>query len=299
MRPSCGSFPSAARNCWGEYSDETLIQRATTDYLTGLKTRRYFEEQLDRELKRAERIDPLALIMIDIDHFKQVNDEHGHLAGDMLLRQVGSILMQDLREIDTVARYGGEEFVLLLPDTTSFGARHLAERLRNRIGGGHLVLGSPETKVRLTISLGVASFPTDAQSNTNLLAAADAALYEAKRIGRNRVVLYPELKSTQERRHEARLRLTLPVRVYGMDVEGNLFEQETTTVDIARGGARLQGITVRRVGSILAIKHQNNRARFRVAWRAAASGPAFGQLGLQLLDEGRNMWENINPPAQA
>ncbi len=183
---------SAEKLLGQEFSNENLIQQASTDYLTGLRTRRYFEEQLARELKRAKRIrGALALIMIDIDHFKRVNDEHGHLAGDMLLRQVGTVLKQDRREIDTIARYGGEEFVLLLPDTTGSGAQQLAERLRKDIEGRHLAAGTSE-RVRLTISLGVAAFPRDAQSPMELLAAADAALYGAKHAGRNRVIVYDE-----------------------------------------------------------------------------------------------------------
>ncbi|MGA2991064.1 MAG: sensor domain-containing diguanylate cyclase [Candidatus Korobacteraceae bacterium] len=276
-----------------EYSNEALIQQASTDYLTGLKTRRYFQEQLARELKRAKRNrGSLALIMIDIDHFKRLNDEHGHLAGDMLLRQVSSILMQGRREIDTIARYGGEEFVLLLPDTTSSGAQQLAERLKNDIEGSHLVVDTPEKAVRLTVSLGVAAFPRDAQSDVELLAAADAALYGAKHAGRNRVMIYQELQSKQERRREARLNLSLPVQSYGMDIKGNFFEQQTMTVDIAENGARVHGIAhLLDTRSILALQYHGKRARFRVAWLGGAGTPLSSQVGLQLVDEGKQFWE--------
>jgi diguanylate cyclase (GGDEF)-like protein len=283
-----------------EYSNESLIQRASTDYLTGLKTRRFFEEQLDRELKRAERNrSALAVVMIDIDHFKQVNDRFGHLAGDALLRQLSSTLNRDLREIDTLARYGGEEFVLLLPDTQGSGAVHLAERLRKNVEDTEWDLGSPE-KVRLTISLGVSSFPDDAQSNIDLLATADAALYEAKHTGRNRVVSCPELKPKQERRSEKRLRHALPVQVCGMDVEGNMFAQETTTLDISKRGARVHGFTnTLEIGDILAIQHENRRARFRIAWLGAVGTPVASQVGLQLIDETKQLWQNIESPPSA
>ncbi len=107
-----------------DYSNETLLRFAFTDFLTGLKTRGYFEQQLDLELARAERRGtPVAVLMIDIDHFKRLNDTHGHPAGDIVLRDVAAILTRELREIDTAARYGGEEFILLLPETDLAGRK--------------------------------------------------------------------------------------------------------------------------------------------------------------------------------
>src|SRR6185437_2752428 len=117
-----------------EYANEGLLRFAFTDYLTGLRTRGYFEQQLELEFKLAElRQQKFALLMIDIDHFKQANDTFGHHVGDQLLRDVTSILMKDMREVDTVARYGGEEFVIILPETTQTGALYVAQRLRRAV----------------------------------------------------------------------------------------------------------------------------------------------------------------------
>jgi len=177
-----------------EYANEGLIRFAFTDFLTGLKTRGYFEQQLDLELKRAERKkSTLALLMIDIDFFKSLNDRYGHHVGDQILRDVASILMKDMREIDTVARYGGEEFVLILPDTSGPGAMLVAQRLRKSVEQARFFAGSGRVIERLSISIGVALFDTDAQFKRDLIESSDAALYAAKSQGRNRVILYSEM----------------------------------------------------------------------------------------------------------
>jgi diguanylate cyclase (GGDEF)-like protein len=177
-----------------EYANEGLLRFAFTDYLTGLKTRGYFEQQLELEFKRAERRrQKFALLMIDIDHFKRLNDTFGHHVGDQVLRDVASILVKDMREVDTVARYGGEEFVIILPETTESGARYVAQRLRRAVEQAKFFAGSPQTIQHLTISVGLAVFDTDAQFKRDLIEFADAALYSAKHAGRNQVVCYSEL----------------------------------------------------------------------------------------------------------
>jgi diguanylate cyclase (GGDEF)-like protein len=177
-----------------EYSNEGLARVAFTDYLTGLRTRGYFEQQLDLEFKRAERRrQKFALLMIDIDHFKQLNDSFGHHVGDQVLRSVASILVQDMREVDTVARYGGEEFVIILPETTEVAARYVAERLRRALEQAKFSDDPSQTIQHLTISIGVAVYESDARFKRDLLEASDAALYAAKREGRNRVVCYSDL----------------------------------------------------------------------------------------------------------
>jgi diguanylate cyclase (GGDEF)-like protein len=190
-----------------DYSNETLLRFAFTDFLTGLKTRGYFEQQLDLELARAERRGtPVAILMIDIDHFKRLNDTYGHQAGDIVLRDVAAMLTRDLREIDTAARYGGEEFILLLPETNLQGAMLVAHRLRHAIEHANFLTGAraqpgvesggePE---HITISIGVALFPEEAMFKRDLLEAADAALYDAKTRGRNRVVLFADIKNRKE-----------------------------------------------------------------------------------------------------
>lgn len=183
-----------------EYANEGLLRFAFTDYLTGLRTRGYFEQQLELEFKRAERKQQkFALLMIDIDHFKILNDTFGHHVGDQLLRDVTSILMKDMREVDTVARYGGEEFVIVLPETTQTGAVFVAERLRRAVDQAKFFAGSPHSVQHLTISIGVAVYDTDAQFKRDLIEFADAALYHAKHEGRNRVICYSEISSKQGR----------------------------------------------------------------------------------------------------
>jgi diguanylate cyclase (GGDEF)-like protein len=185
-----------------DYSHETLLRFAFTDYLTGLKTRGYFEQQLDLELARAERRGtPVALLMIDIDHFKILNDTHGHHAGDLVLRDVAALLTRDLREVDLAARYGGEEFLLLLPETDQQGARLVAQRLRYAVEQASFFIGpeggTPKEIGHVTVSVGVAMFPDEVRFKRGLVEASDAALYEAKARGRNRVVMYSELTNQQ------------------------------------------------------------------------------------------------------
>ncbi|HEU5450716.1 MAG TPA: sensor domain-containing diguanylate cyclase, partial [Terriglobales bacterium] len=185
-----------------EYANEGLITFAFTDFLTGLKTRGYFEQQLELEVKRSERKKThFALLMVDIDHFKQLNDTYGHHAGDQVLRDVASILMKDMREVDTVARYGGEEFVLILPETSGPGALLVAQRLRRAVEQAKFFAGSPGATERLTISIGIAVFDSDAQFKSDLIEFADAALYAAKSRGRNQVLLYSDL--ARDNRREA------------------------------------------------------------------------------------------------
>jgi len=172
-------------------SHEGLLRFAFTDYLTGLRSRRFFEQQLDLELKRAQRNQQqFALLMIDIDHFKRLNDTFGHHIGDQALRQVAFLLMQQMREADTSARYGGEEFAIILPETNEAGARHVAERLRAAVESASFSTGKETPPDRLTISIGLAIFDADARFKSDLIAFADSALYAAKREGRNRVVCY-------------------------------------------------------------------------------------------------------------
>jgi two-component system, cell cycle response regulator len=161
------------------------VQRlATTDGLTSVANRRVFEAAINREVVRSERNgDPLALVVLDIDHFKRINDRDGHQMGDEVLRHVGKVLRGACREVDLAARYGGEEFVLLLPGCDVDLAGLIAEQVRAAVAAG-----SP---VRCTMSAGIAVLPHHAGTAVELVAAADAALYEAKRSGRNRVVAQP------------------------------------------------------------------------------------------------------------
>jgi diguanylate cyclase (GGDEF)-like protein len=163
-----------------------MQQQALTDALTGCYNRRSFEMQLDRDLQLATRLNqPVALLMLDLDRFKQLNDTVGHDAGDNALRLLADCFRQELRGVDTAARFGGDEFVLILPGADPDGALVVAERVRSKI---ELIL-IPDFGP-LSASLGIATYPIHGNTRSELVQHADAALYSAKRTGRNRVVLY-------------------------------------------------------------------------------------------------------------
>jgi len=171
-----------------ERQDE-LYRRATRDGLTGLHNRQYSLERLNEELARARRHGlNVSFLMIDIDHFKLVNDRLGHPAGDRALSVVATILRENVRGEDTVARYGGDEFAVLAPLTDAKGARTLGERLRTLVERNDWSKG--EGRLPLTISVGTATFPDDAEATLDLIHKSDIALYRAKHAGRNRVVSY-------------------------------------------------------------------------------------------------------------
>lgn len=178
-----------------EQASEGLLRFAFTDYLTGLRTRGYFEQQLDLEVKRSDRKrEVFSLLMVDIDHFKSLNDNYGHHVGDLVLRQVTSLLVKDMREVDTVARYGGEEFVIILPDASEQEAISVAQRLRKAVQNSSFKIEGLEGDERLTISIGIAVYGPDATTRQKLLEYADAALYAAKSRGRNQVLAYSHLQ---------------------------------------------------------------------------------------------------------
>jgi diguanylate cyclase (GGDEF)-like protein len=169
---------------------ETVQRQAVTDELTGLFNHRRFQEVMTAEVERARRYGhELGLIMLDIDNFKSVNDTHGHLTGDNVLRAVARVLRQSSRDVDEPARYGGEEMAVALPLTDLEGAYQFAERVRGRIEALELPLPDGLGTLKVTASFGVASLATaDGASKGALVAAADGALYEAKRSGKNRTV---------------------------------------------------------------------------------------------------------------
>ena len=163
-----------------------LEEMATTDGLTGCLNKRAFLEELDRKLRSATRFGrQLSLIVTDIDHFKSVNDTYGHATGDVVIKELGALLRRVKRETDIVARFGGEEFCVLCEETDTEGARLLAERVREELGG--TTFQTELGELRVTASLGVATYPEHADDGGGLFEASDKALYAAKHGGRNQV----------------------------------------------------------------------------------------------------------------
>ncbi len=167
---------------------ELVSEQAVTDDLTGLSNKRRFRDLVTKEAGRADRFGhPLSLLMLDIDDFKRVNDTYGHPQGDEVLRRVARALDSESRWVDEPARYGGEEFAIALPETGLEGAVEVAERVRARIEAEEIPLSSGEGTIRVTASIGTATLPGSASDVETLVAAADAALYESKKAGKNRV----------------------------------------------------------------------------------------------------------------
>jgi len=163
---------------------------AARDSLTGLYNRRTFDYRLADEIRRARRYNrPLVLIMIDIDHFKNYNDQHGHVHGDRVLQDLAKVLVNSVRATDFVARYGGEEFAIILPETNKTSSMSAAEKIRAAVAAHPFPLGNSQPGGMLTLSLGIANYPEDMPDGDALVERADQALYHAKHTGRNRAVM--------------------------------------------------------------------------------------------------------------
>jgi diguanylate cyclase (GGDEF)-like protein len=168
-----------------------IEQRATTDSLTGLHNRQQILDLAEREFQRARRFrHPLALLMVDIDNFKQVNDTFGHAAGDQVLLAVATRGRDNLRDIDLLGRYGGDEFVILLVESELDAARRVAERIRQSVAD--MPVDIDQGPLNVTISVGVALFTEECPNLATLLNDADVALYAAKKVGKNQVKLKGE-----------------------------------------------------------------------------------------------------------
>lgn len=166
---------------------EEIYRLTITDGLTGIANRRAFEDTIQAEVRRALRYArPLSLVMFDLDHFKKVNDTYGHMAGDYVLKTVATVVRSRIRDDDAFARYGGEEFALLLPETPKATAAQLAETIRASVANTQFIF--EDRVIPVTVSMGVADVVPELRTPHQLVKAADARLYEAKRGGRNRVV---------------------------------------------------------------------------------------------------------------
>ncbi len=169
-------------------SNDLLKRLSNTDHLTQLYNRRYMMEVLEREFQRSQRkASPISMVIMDIDHFKRVNDQYGHQNGDLVLSTIARLAREDRRSYDVAVRYGGEEFVLVLPETSHDEATMVAERLREKVQ--QISFSGELRELRVSISMGVATYPaSNLATIEDLIREADAALYRAKQGGRNRVV---------------------------------------------------------------------------------------------------------------
>ena len=168
---------------------EEIEKVAITDSLTDVYTRKYLVDRLQEELRRSKiRNIKLSVLMIDVDFFKSFNDKYGHLVGDQILREIGTIIKANIREIDIAGRYGGEEFCVVLPDTDVPGAQLAAERIRKSTE--ETEIKAYDTTVKVTISIGMATFPADGHLMDELIDKADWALYRAKKLGRNKICAF-------------------------------------------------------------------------------------------------------------
>ena len=169
---------------------DAAIRLSTVDSLTGLFNRTFFFAAIDREIARSARSGRgFCLLMMDLDELKSINDRLGHFYGDRVLRGVGEVIIQGVRQIDTAARYGGDEFVVLLPETDPTGAFVLAEKIR--IGVGDMPTEMPGDVPRPSLSIGVVSYPDDGRNADELIISADGAMYASKRAGKDRVTGVP------------------------------------------------------------------------------------------------------------
>lgn len=173
---------------------ENLRYQSIRDPLTGLYNRRYLDDFLLKQIHQSERNDkPITLLMLDLDHFKKINDTYGHEAGDMALKEVGVVLQENIRMGDIASRYGGEEFLLMFYDTNTMDALKRAESIRTAVSMLNIHYGA-QSVGPITISIGVSEFPQDGKTPVELTEAADKALYIAKNTGRNKIVVYSEIK---------------------------------------------------------------------------------------------------------
>jgi len=181
---------------WKTYSDRLReirrqsIELAATDPLTGLHNRRYLAAHLSRQITRSkETRKPCTVLILDIDHFKRINDTYGHQAGDEVLKALADSFKFNIRGIDLACRYGGEEFVIVMPETELAVAEKVAERLREAIAERHFKTGEGKPEIPVTASIGIATLDPATDTAQSLIERADKALYEAKASGRNKVVV--------------------------------------------------------------------------------------------------------------
>jgi diguanylate cyclase (GGDEF)-like protein len=266
-------------------------QLAITDGLTGVFNHRHFQDRLARDLARAKQENlRLTLLMADLDHFKLYNDINGHVAGDVALKEVGNVIRQNLKRDDLVARYGGEEFAVILVGLDRAEALPVAERLRKVVENCSLPNQRVLPEGRLTISIGLAEYPSDAKDRSGLIAAADRALYIAKRSGRNRVALAPS-----DQRRETRCAVALPAR-YRASETSEAPWLEGRTLNLSGGGLCLLTASQWPLGRVLELRLQpldELPLLARVVWQSVRGGPPY-QTGLKFINLSQEAMEKLD-----
>ncbi len=225
-----------------EKSYAKVILETTHDGLTTLFNRQYFKEVLNQTIAAAKRYDnDVSMLFIDIDDFKQINDTHGHSAGDEVIQLVAQVIQNSKRDSDVAARYGGEEFVLMMPHTEGIKGYVCAERIRKRVE--EIEAGTPDNPIKVTVSIGLASFPQNCKNSAELINRADSALYLAKGAGKNTISMYKE-----EKRRYVRVKYQEEIKItnLGFDESPIYF---ATSKDICIGGILFENSEPLPIGS--------------------------------------------------
>jgi diguanylate cyclase (GGDEF)-like protein len=256
---------------------------AIYDELTRLYNFRYFQDRVVSEVRRATRYDtPLSLMMIDADDFKAFNDSKGHLAGNMALRRIATVLRKTVREVDVTTRYGGEEFAILLPSTPKLAALKIGEKVRQAVERAEIGCDEERVGRPLTVSIGVASLPGDAASATELVDRADRALYIAKSIGKNCVKPFSD-----ERREYTRLEATIPGRFNVLEKGSHTL----TTLNVSEGGVLFHALEPLPSGAFvkvqLALPPSGEPAECAVRVTRVVGARGGFEIGTQIIDMSR------------
>ncbi len=260
-------------------SYQQIVQESVKDRLTGLNNRAYFDQVFEQQLSLAQRYNTdLSLLFLDLDNFKDINDRYGHQAGDFVLQSVAAMIQKEKRDSDIAIRYGGEEFILLMPHTGSINGLILAERIRQSIAC--TVLNYNNNAISITISGGLASYPTDGDISSEILAVADQGLYQAKGAGKNLISIFKE-----DKRRYLRVKFHNPVYVKELEIEA-IPTYAGRGKDICIGGILFQNSEPLEIGSRIQIHTQlqkkNRLLLIGTVIRVEAFGPDDYDIGVAI-----------------
>jgi diguanylate cyclase (GGDEF)-like protein/PAS domain S-box-containing protein len=269
-------------------SEDTVRRLVTHDALTDVANYRGFMEICDSELRRSDRTGrPFALLAVDLDRLKQINDQHGHLVGNRALCRVADVLKRTCRSIDTPARYGGDEFAVILPECSESASSHVARRIKEK-------LAEDTESPLLTVSTGIAVYSQDCCTVEGLMAAADRSLYKAKMryevCARSRADQITQIRHPERRRSERRL-LDIPVVLYGESLTGKMFQEETFTISVSAHGALVLMTT--KVAPAQKIVLKNEQTKEQIEGKVACFHPVFGgmvQVAIEFAKPASRFW---------